>query len=449
VLVALLLSMMLDGAAPADDAPAPAADVQVQAQASPLVKPAAPTSPEPFKDLKFVWRDHPSLRAGRNFRIDFTAKMQYDVRDPGDDPEDFPTGELHRLRVGVEGEVFRHIQFQVERELSEREVESAKNDPNSGGKLWKDVYVEANYSNKAQVRVGKFKIPFGLDETSGEAELDFVYRSLAGSYLSPARDIGVMVNGRFFKRGLNYWGGWFQQDGENSQSTPRHQHGGDDTCVSRHRHAAAQGPAVQERRGRRQRRHHVRLGRTGPSERTARSHGHVAVHLFRSDVRQRDPPEVGTDVDWTDGPMGLRAGASTSATTAMTRDWQRRPPRRSIERLVRAGNMGGDRRQESAPARAEEGLFRGGLGAVELGARYDTLRFSGKPGTDPPFRNSRAETIYPNGDKVVTLGVNYYANRWAKVQFNLIREHIEDIERSPTVDGSAFWSSVVRFQLQL
>ena len=86
---------------------------------------------------------------------------------------------------------------------------------------------------------------------------------------------------------------------------------------------------------------------------------------------------------------------------------------------------------------------------MEVAARYDTLRFSGKPGIDPPFRNSRAETIYPNGDKVVTLGVNYYANRWVKIQFNVIREHIEDIERSPTVDGSAFWSSVVRFQLQL
>ena len=449
MLLALLLSMMLDGAAPADDAPAPAADVQVQAQTSPLVKPAAPTSPEPFKDLKFVWREHPSLRAGRNFRIDFTAKMQYDVRDPGDDPQDFPTGELHRLRVGVEGEVFRHIQFQVERELKEREVDNSQNNSNSEGKLWKDVYVEANYSNKAQVRVGKFKIPFGLDETSGEAELDFVYRSLAGSYLSPARDIGVMVHGRFFKRGLNYWGGWFQQDGENARS--KKVEGGDDTFAFR-----VTGTPLRKTRAFRNVEVGGNVALTSVSDepflpnglrgRTVMSQYTFFDPMFVNGTRLR----VGTDVDWTQGPMGLRAEyiyvgddrndqgiGNEDLNDVQSNAWY----------VLGTWVVTGDKKER--PLEPKKGVFRGGLGAVEVAARYDTLRFSGKPGIDPPFRNSRAETIYPNGDKVVTLGVNYYANRWAKVQFNMIREHIEDIERSPTVDGSAFWSSVVRFQLQL
>src|SRR6185436_19970362 len=56
------------------------------------------------------------------------------------------------------------------------------------------------------------------DQNSGESNLDFVYRSLGGDYLSPGRDTGGMVHGRLFKRGLNYWVGGFQHDGENSRS---------------------------------------------------------------------------------------------------------------------------------------------------------------------------------------------------------------------------------------
>ena len=101
--------------------------------------------------------------------------------------------------------------------------------------------------------VGKFKIPFGLDQTSGEANLDFVYRSLGGDYLSPGRDVGGEVHGRFFKRGLNYWAGWFQHDGENSRSTKMV--GGDETfagfAVDRVQPLRKYGPTFLKRRDRR------------------------------------------------------------------------------------------------------------------------------------------------------------------------------------------------------
>src|SRR5262245_28988663 len=71
--------------------------------------------------VRFVWREHPSLRFGRALRLDFQAKFQEDGRDPGDDPIDFETWELHRLRVGIDGEIFNRVQFSIERELYERE----------------------------------------------------------------------------------------------------------------------------------------------------------------------------------------------------------------------------------------------------------------------------------------------------------------------------------------
>ena len=48
------------------------------------------------------------------------------------------------------------------------------------------------------------------------------------------------------------------------------------------------------------------------------------------------------------------------------------------------------------------------------------------PGQDAPLRNPRAETIYPSGDNALTLGVNWTLNRFVKIQFNGIREQLED-----------------------
>jgi phosphate-selective porin len=145
-------------------------------QAVGLVLPTVLPKEDPLRALRFVWRDHPSLRGGRNFRLDFSVKVQEDARDPGDDPIDFPTWELHRLRAGVDGEIFRKIQFSIEREFSE----SLNNDPTrkSSKSQWKDFYVEYVATDFMQIRGGQFKIPYGLDQTSGETNLDFVYRSL-------------------------------------------------------------------------------------------------------------------------------------------------------------------------------------------------------------------------------------------------------------------------------
>src|SRR5262245_16119202 len=182
--------------------------------------------------LRFVWREHPSIRAGRNFRLDFAAKFQFDSRDPGDDPVEFETHEVHRMRVGIEGQLFRHIQYNVERELTERElVDPEGPGENSKKNPWKDVFVEADYTSHAQFRFGRFKVPFGLDETSGEADLDFIYRSLGGRYLAPGRDTGVVVHGRLFHRIMNYRAGWFEHDGDNSRS--KKIQGGDETIAAR------------------------------------------------------------------------------------------------------------------------------------------------------------------------------------------------------------------------
>jgi phosphate-selective porin len=94
-------------------------------------------------------------------------------------------------------------------------------------------------------------------------------------------------------------------------------------------------------------------------------------------------------------------------------------------------------------------LFNGGVGAIELAARYERLWFDSIGGADDPFRNPRAETIFPTGERALTLGVNWTLNRFVKVQFNGIREHVEDPERNPVPNGAPFWSRVLRVQFVL
>jgi phosphate-selective porin OprO/OprP len=467
VLIALLLTLTLDdpAALPAPtDVPVPVA--QPAAADAPrgtlFVLPAqtgkATPKPKPSNALRFVWRDHPSLRAGRNFRLDFGVKIQEDGRQPDDDPDPakFPTWQLRRARGGVDGELFRKIQFSLEREFSE----NFNNDPTkkSTKSQWKDVYVEANLSNALQVRAGKFKIPYGLDQTSGESNLDFVYRSLGGDYLSPGRDIGGMVHGRFFKRGLNYWVGGFQHDGENSRSgNPqpelRKTRGADQTFAGRVTAAIFRKAGLA----------FLQDGDVGGSFATStlpdngftpnglRGRTVVSQHTFFEGVFVKGTRRrYGVDIDVPHGPFGARAEYMF---VADRRDKQGLGDENLSNVRGKAwyvlGSWVATGEKKARPVEARNGgVGRGGYGALELTARFDTLRFDSKIGQDPPFRNSRAETVFPNADRVFTGGFTYYANRWVKIQGNAIHEAIDDLERSPTLTGT-FWSTVLRLQFEL
>ena len=77
-------------------------------------------------------------------------------------------------------------------------------------------YVNVRVGNPFQVRVGKFEIPFGLEETTNTMELDFIYRTRGSDELAPARHKGVMAHGRL-GRLLEYEFGGFTGDGDNAR----------------------------------------------------------------------------------------------------------------------------------------------------------------------------------------------------------------------------------------
>jgi phosphate-selective porin OprO/OprP len=456
MLMSLLVGLLAMAPAPEDPAPVevgrvledgPGEEASTEAPASTGAASEAQTreqpAPQPVRqDVEFRWRDHPQVRSGRLFRVDFQAKFQWDARDPGDDPPDFDEYEIHRMRVGIEGELFNHYQFSVERELTENETGTDNTSTTPRKSAWKDVYLEVNYTDAAQVRFGKYKIPFGLEQLTGIANLDFVYRSLSANYLAPGRDIGLMVHGRFFGRGLNYWAGVFKQDGENARSSSIV---GADTTV------AVRVTGTPFRRVKAAGLDDLEVGGAftvsslddesttpnGLRGRTVMSQFVFFEPVFVKGQRRR----YEVDGDWSAGPVGARAEFTY---TVDTRDNQGLADQDLPDARARgwyvsgAWVLTGERKERPVvPKRA--------FGAIEAVARYDKLWFDSTPSGEPELRNPRAEFILPNADRVLSLGINWYITRWVKLQLQTIREELEDPERSP-VPG-AFWSPVFRFQV--
>jgi phosphate-selective porin len=87
-----------------------------------------------------------------------------------------------------------------------------------------------------------------------------------------------------------------------------------------------------------------------------------------------------------------------------------------------------------------------GVGAIELAARYEQLRFGSSEHAGLPSRSPRASNILASSDRVWTAGVNWYVNSFFKVQVNGIHDKLEDLQRSPISDRSSYWMGLLRLQ---
>ena len=412
--------------------------------ATPPMRAAEQQAQQPVdQGVRVVWNGRPSLRFGRALRIDFQARFQEDGRKPGDAPLLFETWELHRLRAGIEGEIFNRVQFSIERELYERE-DPDNDDEGFGKTLWKDVYVDANVSDAVQVRAGRFKIPFGGDQLTGITNIDFVYRSLGGTYLSPSRDIGAALHGQLFDGVINYWAGVFKHDGDNSRS--RRIEGGDETFATRvtiQTWNQNNGPGLLEFSG--------AFMRSAVSDESVLPNGlrgrtAMSQHVFYEPVFAKgNRSRFEGDVDYMAGPFSARAEYTWLTDQRLEQGFgsDDLPDARARAWYV-SGTWVITGERKNRPVEPNRWF-----GALEAAARLEQIRFSGVTGDDIPFRNPRAITIFPVANDVATVGLNWYVNRWVKLQVNAIREEIDDIERNPILTGGAFWSRVVRLHLIL
>jgi phosphate-selective porin OprO/OprP len=390
----------------------------------------------PAHEWGFRWEEHPRLDLGRGTWIDFRARVQADLRRSEAEIGDPSAFDVARRRVGIEGRIAGVADYQVEYEIS-------SDDP------WRDVYLDYRQFNPLQVRAGKFKLPFSLDENTSATNLDFVYRSRAATQLAPGRDRGVMLHGRVLTV-LEYEVGLFNHDGNNARTNNPDRVFGASTAAGR--------ATVQPLRSSRSHLSDLQFGVafTGSdvAEGVTALRGRTALDasFFSPDLRVRGHRErVGFEARWRPGPFSVKAEyirVSTERRGQSVEDADLSPVVATGWYVSGTWLATGEKKSSGAdnPRRP---LFRGGFGALEFAVRLEQLGFGSTAKEGEPSTGPRADLVLGNRDRATTIGVNWYPYRGIKVQGNVIREEFTDPGRGPLPSQPGFWSQVLRIQFSL
>lgn len=410
---------------------------------------AAPAAAQDKKGL--VWDDRPSIVFGKDISIDVTGRALVEWRwfDP-DVGEDLFA--LRAGRLGLKGDLTRHFDWEIEREIGAGDLEVDDSRIEFGD--WKDIFVRWRTFDAVRVKAGRFKIPFGLEQNTGVSELDFAYRALGSQVIAPGRDRGVMVSGELGRVG--YEAGVFDDDGDNAESS-------ETQFVQEGQDLARVGPSFAVRVtgdlfralpfAGRLRSANVGIAYTSSDVpeglNSLRGEGFWGTEDFFERVyvkgrRQR----LGAQFDWSPGPTSFKAEWMQS------REQRKEQSNRNedLSDFIATGwyvagtwFVTGEDKDDSVNARRP--LLRGGPGAIELAVRYERLGFESASKQGTPFTNPRAAYLTPNSDSVSTLGVNWITSRWTRVIVNAIHEDFEDATRTPEPGRSSFWSGLVRLNI--
>ena len=354
--------------------------------------------------------------------------MQAPARDRGSAR---PDSEWQSRRLQVEGTLFKKVEFEVSREFGD------------AAEPERDAFANIRFDHAFELRAGQFKMPFGHDALVGGANIDFIYRSMAGRQLAPGRDLGVMAHGRTKSRRFTYQAGIFRRDGDNARTAQAR--GGRRALAGRvvmAPFAASGHPALAP----------LQIGgalvtsrlddQLGLRGRTVFGEGVFFDRVFVDGRRLRR----GLEASWAHGPASL-------SWEYMRVSDQRLGMGASGEALPDISSSGwyvaatwvltGERKDGRVDP--ENSVFGGGIGALELIARAERLSFA--PAATAPAPVSPL-VVMPaaNADRVTTLGLAWYLNRHLKITGSAVFESIVDPERSPVAHSSRVPTAVIQLQ---
>jgi phosphate-selective porin len=390
---------------------------------------------KPSRLLTFELSEHPRLRLGRALTLNLEGKFDVGSGVASDELGSDSQLDLGRRRVGVSGALFHILEFQIEREIGD-------DDP------WRDVFVAAHMTKGLAVKGGKFKAPYSRAQLTSLRKLDFVHRPLAATALSPGRQVGFAAEGRLHEKVFGYELGLFSETVGTKSPQTTGETAGDKLMIAGRLTASPF-------RKRKQVLETIEIGVGATIGERAEGLASVAGRTFSD--RRRFFPEMyvngqrrrtGYELSWVRGALSLTAEYLRVSDERK----QQGIAGQDLPDLVADGwyvstawLVAGERR----PTRLPRGVTPFTKGGLELAFRAEELRFGSEANGEPAFRNPRAAHVLGNANRAMTLGINWYASRFARVQCNAIRERVADAERSPNNSSRPFWSIITRLQLHL
>jgi phosphate-selective porin OprO/OprP len=269
--------------------------------------------------------------------------------------------------------------------------------------------------------------------------------------IAPARDVGVMAHGRLIGRVLTYEIGAFRNDGENAELDEGFLLPGEEW---HNEHGAAARVTVQPFR---------RLKGAGAFERLQLGVAYTTSHVPEglNSLKGETPLDfvffepvytygrrwrLGLEAVWMPGPFSIKSEYARSDEARIRQGLGDV----DLSGFIASGwyvsatwALTGESKEDGIEPRRP--IFQGGPGALELAVRYEELGFGSELTEGEAYSNPRADPVLPNRDHLWTIGVNWYLNKWSKIQLNGTRETFQDPERSP-IPNQPVWSGVCRLQ---
>jgi len=125
---------------------------------------------------------------------------------------------LRRTRINLTGDFAENFDFKVEGDFENSDGINSNRTAFSGT----DIFINWHQFAEANVKVGQWKAPFGLEQITPDPTLIIIERSLPTGAITPERQVGVQVWGKPFaniwpnqKDLLTYYAGIFNGNGRN------------------------------------------------------------------------------------------------------------------------------------------------------------------------------------------------------------------------------------------
>ena len=125
---------------------------------------------------------------------------------------------LRRARITLTGDFAEKFDFKIEGDFEQSDGISSSRTAFSGT----DIFINWHQFQEAQIKVGQWKAPFGLEQITPDTLIFTIERSLPTGAITPERQLGAMLWGKPFatiwpeqKDLLTYYAGVFNGNGRN------------------------------------------------------------------------------------------------------------------------------------------------------------------------------------------------------------------------------------------